>query len=153
MAIRLEHSVTAKCRPEHVWEKFRKLEEWSWWNACIGQTKWLEGEPWKKGSRFHLEFVRPRNLKVQPVVLEVEAPAKVAWVGKAKGVTGEHWFSFELQPDGATTVLKTWEDFSGPGTFFLGSGMKKDIVKMYADWLDALKIEAEKVAREQHARS
>jgi len=153
MAIRLEHSVTAKCRPEHVWEKFKKLEEWSWWNACVGQAKWLEGEPWKKGSRFHVEVIRPRSLKVQPVILEVEAPATVAWEGKARGVSFEHWFRFELQPDGATTVLKTWEIFSGPGTLFLGESAKKDIVKMYADWLEALKAEAEKIAREQHAQS
>lgn len=152
MGIRLEYSTTAKCRPDHIWEKFKDMEQWAWWNQVVGQAKWLEGEPWRKGSRFHLELVKPRALKFKAVILEADAPNKVAWVGKGSGVTGEHWFSFELQPDG-TTLMKTWENFSGPGTLFFGNGMKSAVLKMYEDWFAALKFEAERLAREESARS
>lgn len=152
MAIRLEYSVTAKCKPEHVWRKFQKLEEWPWWNRVVGQARWLSGAPWQKGSQFHMETVYPRKMKFSPVVLEASAPNKVGWVGNGFGVRGEHWFSFETQPDG-TTLLKTWEDFSGWITLFAGEGLKKSIRAMYRHWLEALKTEAEKIAREEHARS
>lgn len=152
MAIHLEYSVSAKCRPEHVWEKFEKLDQWAWWNRTIAQSKWLEGQAWQKGSRFLLGLARPMAMEIPVVILECAPPGKVGWVGKLFGIRAEHWFSFEPQPDG-TTLLKTWEDFTGPGTIFFGNGRKQAVLKMYADWFDALKFEAERIAREAAARS
>ncbi len=151
MSIRLEYSTTAKCRPEHVWKKFQDIEQWAWWNKVIARAKWIEGQPWTKGSRFELEFIRPKSMKLKPVVVESAPPNRVAWVGKGSGLAGEHWFSFESQGD--TTIIKTWEDFSGFGTVFFGSGTKQAVVKMYQEWLEALKLEAERIAREEYARS
>jgi hypothetical protein len=151
MAFTLEYSTVAKCRPEHIWQKFQKLEEWAWWNRVIGQARWLEGQPWQKGSRFLMELVRPRVIKFEPVITVSEPPNRICWVGKGKGVTGEHWFTFEEQPDG-TTLLKTWENFSGLSSIFFGSGTKAKIVDMYKIWLDRLKEESEKIAREELAR-
>src|SRR5579864_5903574 len=112
MSIKVEYSVTAKCKPEHAWQKFEKLEEWPWWNHVIGKTQWLSGGRWQEGGRF----------------------------------------SFEMQADD-TTLLKTWEIFSGPLTMFIGAGSQKKIVDFFAAWLGALKEEAEKIARESLARS
>ena len=152
MATRLEYSVTAKCKPEHVWQKFQKLEEWPWWNRVVGQAKWLGGKPWEKGSQFLMELVYPRKISFKPVILESAPPNKIGWVGKTTGFTGEHWFSFEAQGDGIT-VIKTWEDISGWATAFFGSGMKQSLLAMHQDWLEALKAEAEKIAREEYAKS
>jgi hypothetical protein len=99
-----------------------------------------------------MELARPTLRKFKPVIIESAPPNKVAWLGKGSGLTGEHWFSFELQPEGIT-LMRTWEDFSGITTLFFGSGTKREIVKMYQDWLDALKFEAERIAREEYARS
>ena len=98
------------------------------------------------------EMLRPRHMTFRPVVIKSAPPNQIAWVGKAIGFRGEHWFSFEGQADG-TTLLKTWEIFSGPLTMFLGAGSQKKIVDFYADWLGALKEESEKIAREALARS
>ena len=152
MAIHLECSVSAKCRPEHIWQKFENLDQWSWWNRSIAQSKWLEGQAWQKGSRFLLGLARPMSMEIPVEILECAPPGKVGWVGKFFGIRAEHWFSFEPQPDG-TTLMKTWEDFSGPGTLFFGNGRKQAVLKMYADWFDALKFEAERIAREAAARS
>ena len=152
MPTRLEYAVTAKCKPEHVWEKFRKLEEWPWRNRVVGQAKWLSGQPWQKGSKFLLELVYPRKISFRPTIIEAAAPNRIAWVGKTMGFTGEHWFTFEAQAEG-TTLIKTWEDVSGWLTLFFGSGIKQSLVAMHKDWLEALKAEAEKIAREELARS
>lgn len=153
MSIRLEYSATAKCRPEHIWTKFQEIEQWAWWNPVVARARWLQGEPWQKGSRFAVELYRPKNFKFAAEVIESAVPNRIAWLGKGSGVRGEHWFSFDLQADGKTTLMKTWENFSGLGTIFFGSGIKRDIVKMYEDWLAALKFEAERIAREEYARS
>ncbi len=152
MATHLEYSVSAKCRPEHVWQKFQKLEEWPWWNPVIGQARWISGRPWEKGSQFLMDLVRPRKVSVKPVVLESLPPNKLGWIGKTTGFTGEHWFKFEAQPDG-TTLIRTWEDMSGWATTFFGNGMKQGLLAAHRDWLEALKTEAEKIAREEQARS
>jgi hypothetical protein len=152
MPVTLEYSITAKCTPEQAWKKFGALEQWAWWNRVVGKTQWLEGQPWAQGSRFLLQLVRPRSVTFRPVVIESAPPSRIGWRGTSLLVTGKHWFSFEPQPDG-TTLLKTWEEFSGPATMFWGNKTKSDIIEMYADWLGALKAEAEKIAREELARS
>ena len=151
MAIHLEYSVTAKCRPEHVWQKFENLDQWAWWNKVIARSKWLEGQPWQKGSRFVLGLAKPA-IEIPVEILQCEPPAKVGWVGRLYGIRAEHWFSFEPQADG-TTLMKTWEDFTGIGTVFLGKGRQQANMKLYADWFEALKFEAERIAREAAARS
>jgi hypothetical protein len=152
MATRLEYSVTAKCKPEHVWQKFHKLEEWPWWNRVVGRAKWLSGKPWDKGSQFLMDLVYPRKISFRPTIIEAAPPNRVGWVGKTTGFTGEHWFSFEAQPDG-TTLIKTWEDISGLMPALFLRGMKQSLAAMHKDWLEALKAEAEKIAREELARS
>jgi hypothetical protein len=152
MALKFEYSVTAKCKPEHAWEKFSKIEEWPWWNRVIGQARWLQGQPWQKGSQFYMELVHPRKMTFKPVIIESAPPLKIAWLGKASGFSGEHWFTFEPQPDGST-LLTTWENMSGWKTALLTRVLKRSLHTIYQEWLDALKSEAEKIAREQFARS
>jgi len=150
MAINLEYSATAKCRPEHIWKVFEKLEQWAWWNPAIGRTKWTSGQPWQKGSHFQMELERPKRLNFDCEVLDA-SPAKVGWRGKGSMVTGEHWFSFEANGDG--TAMKTWETLSGFGSAFIGKGMREKTVDVYKVWLERLAAEAEKIAREEMARA
>ena len=109
------------------------------------------GQPWQKGSRFLLGLAKPA-MEIPVEILECAVPGKVGWVGKFYGIRAEHWFSFEPQADGMT-LMKTWEDFTGPGTIFLGASRRRANMKLYADWFDALKFEAERIAREEKARS
>ncbi len=152
MAFTLEYSTAAKCKPEHIWKFFSEMEQWAWWNRVVGNCRWLDGQPWQKGSRFHMELLKPRNMTFQPVILECTPPHKVGWVGRKPGFVGEHWFSFEEQPDG-TTLMKQWENLSGFLTMFFGDGIRKQTVAAYAAWFEALKFEAERVAREEKART
>ncbi len=152
MAIRLEYAISAKCRPEQAWEKFSKIEQWPWWSPVIGKAKWVEGQPWQVGSRFYMEVGRPKTCAVKAVITESAPPNRMAWRARFTGATAQHWFSFEPQPDGST-LLKTWEDFHGWGTLFMTGGIREDTVQIYKIWFDALKFEAERIAREQLARS
>ncbi len=151
MAVRLEYSATTKARPEHIWKAFEKLEQWAWWNPAIGKTKWTSGQPWQKGSHFDMQLERPFRKTFDCEVLDA-SPAKVGWRGAGPLFRAEHWFSFEVQTDG-TTLMKTWEDFSGLATMFFGSAMKGSIVGIYKIWFERLALEAEKIAREELARA
>ena len=151
MSIKLGYEATAKCRPEHIWKVFQKLEQWAWWNPSVARSKWTSGQPWQKGSHFLMELERPRRMAFDCEVLE-GSESTVAWRGKGNMVTGEHWFSFEQNGDG-TTVMKTWETLSGFGAMFIGKGMQEKTVEVYKVWFERLAAEAEKLAREEMAKA
>lgn len=149
---RLEYQTIANCNPDQVWQVFADLNRWSQWNPVIGQSYWISGEPWKLGSKFFMEILQPRRMTFKPVINEISAPNRVAWTGKSPGFKGTHWHEFIEQPDG-TTLIKTWEEFSGFGTLFLGISMRRQLLDMYAVWINALGREAEMIANSSKARS
>ena len=148
--MRLECQTVAKCRPEHVWKAFADIDRWATWNPVIGQSRWLSGEPWKLGGRFFMELLQPSKMSFKPVIVESNAPNRVAWTGTGPGFKGTHGHEFTLQPDG-TTMVKTWEEFSGFVTWFFSTSFKGRLLKMYEAWLKSLASEAEKLAEARGA--
>ena len=151
MSVRVQHSVTAKCKPEHAWQKFQKVDEWPWWNRVIGHAKW-EGEPWQQGSRLLLELAYPKRQTLKGTVTSNAAPQAVACKADGNGMSGTLRFAFTPAADGFTT-LHAECDFSGWKTALSGGSLQQDFRKAFEEWLDALKTEAEKIAREEFARS
>jgi hypothetical protein len=148
--MRLDYQITAKCRPEHVWQVFGDIDRWSLWNPVIDKAHWVNGQPWQLGSRFFMQIAMPKRMKFEPAITEISAPNRVAWTGTAPGFKGTHWHEFTLQADDIT-LIKTWEEFSGFLTLFIGKRMKTKLIHMYAVWLNALGSEAEKLAGAQAA--
>jgi hypothetical protein len=146
--MRLEYATVANCKPEHIWQAFQHVESWPSWSSVIANTKWIEGEPWAKGSQFQMQILQPIPLTFRPEVLECTPPGYVHWIGKTTAVTAEQWFSFEEQPDG-TTLMKTWQEFGGPASFMFGDGVRAAITNIYVDLFRSLKEAAEKHANPQ----
>jgi hypothetical protein len=149
---RLEYQTIARCEPEHVWHVFADIDNWSKWNPVIGKSKWVSGEPWTLGSQFFMQILQPRRMTFTPVINEISAPNRVAWTGNSPGFEGTHWHEFIQQPDG-TTLVKTWEEFSGFATLFFTANMKKKLLEMYRRWLESLSREAEKLAQARNSRT
>jgi hypothetical protein len=148
MSVTIEHSVIAKCAPEHAWQKFQMIEEWPWWNRVVGRARWIDGQPWQKGSRLSLEIAYPKRMALKPAITENNTPRAIAWAGDNASMR----FDFEPQSDGQT-VLKAQAEFSGLKTVFGGGALRGAVQQMFTEWLAALKTEAEKIAREELARS
>ena len=152
MAVKVEHSVTAKCRPEHAWQKFQKTEEWPWWNRVIGQAKWTGRQRWQQGSRMLLELAYPKRIALKTTVKESSAAQTVALTAEGSGMSGTIRFRFDALTDGNSTLNAECE-FSGWKTALSGGSLEQDFRKAFEEWLGALKTEAEKIAREELARS
>ena len=152
MSVKVEHSVVAKCKPEHAWQKFSTMTEWPWWNRAVGSAKWTGGQPWQPGSRFHLEIAYPKTMAFQCVVTEAGTPRNMAWSAAGSGLSGKMQFGFEPQADG-NTGLRAQAEFSGWKAAFGGGALRQAIEKAMQEWLEALKTEAEKIAREEFAKS
>ncbi len=144
--MRLEYSTICNCTPAHIWQAFQHVESWPKWSSVIANTQWLEGEPWRPGAKFQMQILQPIPVMFRPEVMECAPPGFVHWIGKTTALTAEQWFSFEAQPDG-TTVMKTWQDFTGPASFMFGESVKTAITNIYVDLFRSLKEEAEKNAR------
>ncbi len=151
MSVNVQHSVTAKCKPEHVWQKFQKMEEWPWWNRVVGAAKWAQGQPWQPGSRFALELAYPKRHTLKGAVTESSAPQAIAWKIEASGMSGTMRFGFESASP--NTTLSAQCELSGWKTALSGGSLQHDFQKAFEEWLGALKAEAEKIAREELARS
>jgi len=152
MSVKVEHSVTAKCKPEHAWQKFERMEEWPWWNRVIGSGKWTSGKAWQSGSRFALELAYPKKFSLNCTVTDNAVPQGITWKADGGGMSGVMWFRFEPQGDGAT-VLRGDAEFSGWKTAIGAPGIQDAFRKVFTERLDALKTEAEKISRETYARS
>ncbi|HWR35967.1 MAG TPA: SRPBCC family protein [Clostridia bacterium] len=153
MSIKLQHSVVAQCKPEHVWRHFQDITRWpESVPKVIGNASWTEGEPWATGSKFQMKLLQPMPMYVKPEVKECDAPTAVHWLAPGSAVQSEQWFTFDMQPDETTTITAR-QEFSGPMTFMFGETIQKQIVEMYAQWMDSLKQQAEQTAREEAARA
>lgn len=143
--MRLEYSTVANCQPDHIWQAFQHVEEWPKWSSVIANTQWIEGEPWAKDSKFQMQILQPIPVTFRPRILEVSPPGYVHWIGETTAVNAEQWFSFEAQPDG-TTLMKTWQEFTGPMSFMFGESVRTTITNIYVDLFRSLKEAAEKLA-------
>ncbi|HWR13315.1 MAG TPA: SRPBCC family protein [Terriglobales bacterium] len=147
-----EYEAIARCKPQHVWQVFSDMDRWSEWNPVVGKSHWLTGAPWKPGSTFFMEILQPKKIIFRPMIQEILIPIRVSWTGKAPGFAGTHGHEFILMPDG-TTRVRTWEDVSGFLTLFIGKRMHRQMMDMYAAWINALCREGEKLAAAQLAKA
>lgn len=148
MAISLEYSAIARCRPEHCWQVFQDLNSWASWLDAVGEARWVSGQPWQKGSVFEFQLVQPRPVSIKPTITDIDAPFKVIWVGKGMGVTGEHAFLFLPQPDG-TTKITTLQEYTGAATMLVPRNMQDAVRDVLRRWVERLKVEAERLAQQE----
>jgi hypothetical protein len=147
MSIRMESTAVANCGAKDVWRVFENTAAWPSWNRVIGLAEWALGEPWKPESKLKIRIVNPIEFSLEPSVKSCEPPSWVHLAGGGMGTKGELAFSFEPQADG-TTLLRARSEVGGPGTLLVGNRMKADIKRVFDVWLDSLKAEAERAARE-----
>jgi len=142
--MKLEHSTTAKCRPEDAWGVFADAARWREWGSLLAGMTWTQGEPWQPGSQGVIELAQPA-FKLKATVKESAPPERVVWTSEVMGVKIESAFHFVAQP-GDTTLMRAAIELSGPGVFFINDDMKKKGMAAFTPWFDALRARAEQLA-------
>lgn len=150
MSVKIEYASIARCRPEHVWQVFEKIELWPRWAPqAIREVRWVRGAPWTKGAQFSIDMLKPQAFSLMPEILEVEAPTYVHLRGKGSGVTGEQYFIFKWMPVEQTTELRTLQEFSGAPVMLFGNKIKPAIEGGIQNLFARVTEEAEAFARGQ----
>src|SRR5689334_17435622 len=120
MAITIDRSLVAVCKPEHVWRRFQDLARWpEAVPRVIGSAFWTVGEPWCPGSRFEMRLLQPMPTTARPEIIMCTPSAHVHWMAAGSSLSQEQWFRFEEMPEG-TTRISAVEEFTGPMTFLFG---------------------------------
>jgi hypothetical protein len=151
MALTIEHSVIAECKPEHVWRHFQDITLWpASIPRVVGEASWTEGDPWQKGSKFQMKLLQPMPLYARPEILDCSPEREVHWIAAGSAVTAEQWFRFDSQDDGKT-LLSARQEFTGPMTFLFGETIQRQIRETYEEWLAVLKQQGEQAALSESA--
>jgi hypothetical protein len=104
-------SAVIPVEPERLWALWSRVEDWPRWEWMgSADARWLEGEPWRVGSRLR---VGHRPWTFDCVVVEADPPRQVSWEGRGLGFHGRHRFRFAPHPRG--TLVEQRETFTGRG--------------------------------------
>jgi hypothetical protein len=99
----VEHSVIVSCTPDVA---FRLYTDHSVWRnrSVFDDLRWIEGEPWKQGSRMEVYLNYPVRFAVNEVVVRYKPNEQVSLISHGMGITVEHNMYFEKQWEGGTRI-------------------------------------------------
>jgi hypothetical protein len=121
-----------------VWEVLTRFENWPNWNPDVKSMSF--SGPLAPGTEFRWK-AGPGT--IVSTLERVEAPRYIAWRGRTLTIDAYHeWW---LEPRDGGTHLRTQESFTGLLARLLRGMLKKTLDKSFADGLECLKREAERV--------
>jgi hypothetical protein len=113
MESRVEYSVTAPGTPAQLWEAFCDLTRLLG-RELYSEARFVQGEPWRVGSRIRYVIERPVKATVSAVVTLCEPAVKVGLLNHALGITAQQLVTFTPLPD--STRVTMIMDFVGEST-------------------------------------
>ncbi len=142
--IKLQAKIFINAPPEKVWKEFTSLDKWPKMNPFYKNAKHLKGHPWAKGSTF--EFLSDYGFlktKARPIILRVNAPNFIEWIGTKPLIKGKHSFTFRKVKHGTEAI--NYEEFDGIGLPLINIlKLKPKIEKSFKFFMEGLKREAER---------
>ena len=142
--ITIKQKIFINASPEKVWKVFTDLNKWAKMNPIYKYAKHIKGHPWAKGSMF--EFKSDYGMlkaKAKPIILRVNAPNFIEWIGTRPLIKGKHSFTFKKVKNGTEVI--NYEEFGGIGLPIINIlKLKPKIEKSFKLFMQGLKREAER---------
>jgi len=102
----VEYSVVVPVPVDEAFRTFQNLDRLL--NRGIyEQAIWVEGAPWRVGSRIRYEVVHPHRATISAVVTAISPPRSVDLINHALGVAGQQHVSFGPDLKGGTRIRVT----------------------------------------------
>jgi hypothetical protein len=111
MLSRIEYSVVVPVPPVAAFRAFCDLDRLLH-RGIYDEASWIEGPPWKVGSRIRYVVSVPIQATILSVVTSCDPPRSVGILNHALGITAEQNVTFVSAPKGGARVLMTM-DFVG----------------------------------------
>jgi hypothetical protein len=102
----IEYSVTVPAAVDEAFRAFQNLDRLLG-RGIYEEIVWIEGEPWRTGSRLRFEILRPLRATITSVVNAISPPRAIEMLNHALGVTAEQHVSFGPDLKGGTRIRST----------------------------------------------
>ena len=137
MESRVEYSVTASATPAQLWEAFCDLTRLLG-RDLYSEAAFIDGEPWRVGSRIRYVVERPVKATVSAVVTLCEPAVKVGLLNHALGITAQQLVTFTPLSD--STRVTMIMDFVGQSTSPIPIDVGETIQFFCKDALDTMLV-------------
>jgi hypothetical protein len=141
-----DFQVVLDCPLEIVFPIYVDIERWCNRNI-FGEIRWIQGEPWKEGSRLSIETRSPLRTKVDQVVQHFTPYESVSYLSHVLGITCETRVYFSRVPPSRTAV-NVGMQMVGTLSRSLGFAIEPVIAKTTKGFFEELRKECEAAARE-----
>ena len=124
-----------------VWDIQTNVTDWPSWQPDVDGAE-SEG-PLTVGSVFRWQTA---GLDITSTVEEVDPPRRIVWGGPAQGIIAVHVWTFDERGDGV--LVRTAESWEGDPVTAQPETLQPALDGSLRAWLENLKREAERAARE-----
>lgn len=132
---RFHYSITTKAGADRAWDVFSDWSRWNNFANIYGDVKWLEGEPWKIGSRMEIEVLRPVEVVIDHQIISCQPGREVGWLDRALGITIAQWVEFEKQGTNETRI-NTWGEVTPGGANVGGRPVDQLVSSFLETWYE-----------------
>lgn len=136
MALNVDYFVTVPVPVDVAFRAFQNLDRLLQ-RGIYEEATWVEGVPWKVGSRIRYVLVKPVRATISAVVTAISPPRSVDLLDHALGVTAEQHVSFGPDLRGGTRIRMTME-LVGKSTELSDSDLEKTANFVTRDALDTV---------------
>ncbi len=135
---------------ETVFAVYVDIERWANRNQ-LGDIRWIQGEPWAKGSRLRIETLTPICISVDQVVQHFEPPHSIVYASQMLGVTCETSVRF-TQASKKQTTINVGIELHGMVSRSLGFALDPAITKATKGFFQELQRDCEWATNESAMR-
>jgi hypothetical protein len=136
MLSRIEYSVVVPVPAAEAFRAFCDLERLLH-RGIYGEASWIDGPPWKVGSRIRYVVSVPIQATILSVVTSCDPPRSVGILNHALGITAEQNVTFVPDPKVGTRVFMTM-DFVGKSPDVSETVIQQSITFFTRDALDTM---------------
>ena len=141
----IHHAIDVRARPDAIWRVFSDLTTWPRWFPQATSARSSSDPVWQIGGRIDIRMQIPvaGSVAITLEIVELVPAERVRWVGKSRGISGDHAYSFEDRGD--WTRVTSHEVFGGwlaGAAMRLARGRIEEAAHVSLDKLRALVEEA-----------
>ena len=148
---RVEFSVVTRAAPQTVWQLYSDVQLWRSISPWYGEIRWLQGEPWKEGSRLSA-VLAPRGVLMEYAIIGCVPGEKVGMIIRGEHVAAERWVFFERHDEGGTTI-RTWAEFIGAPIQPIEKPFVEHLREFTEDWYSTFARHCDQFVIQQRGKS
>jgi hypothetical protein len=140
-----DFQIEVNCPLDTVFSIYIDVDRWRN-RSLFGEIKWVQGDPWKEGSRLRIETLKPIRANVDQVVQHFAPKESVSYLSHVFGITCETRVIF-TRLSVSQTAINVVMNLVGTPSRALGFALAPAITKATKGFFEELRRECEAASR------